>query len=582
MSGPDKESSGPPPPVPAAQDAAGTGSAPPPPAHVSGVEAAAAAVVAASAARDMSSGTSGGIELADVSGIGIGIHAVGGLEDDVEAEDAPMLASAAAGSDTGSGAAPPGKAPAVVKRDRATPTRSRRGARARSGGGGGIGRWCIGIGWNKRGLLVFVVIVVLLMSAVAGVLIWRTPKDPPPPQAPAFPTPMPAPPAPPTPDSAVILTAPCTPRWYAIAASEPSSLGRLWPLPLSVAPGTTLGALQLAPTVVLRLINASASGVAAAFNISGVGGGPSVDNAALLQRAFGRLCGLLAPPPPSPGTRWRRAAADDGSGAGDDGVRTVRTVDVVVEGRVPSGAPVFPLDEEYWLTAGCDALDATALGVGGGEAPSRDSSIRLRARSVWGALRGLETLSQLVLPSGAVRGAGLPLAIHDAPRFPWRGFLIDTARHYLGVTDIRRAIDALAYNKFNTLVSCTRENFLASRARVGRAAGSLSRLISCAHGTRACACTPNMRVPRRSTGTSRTLNPSRLFSRPRPSSPARAPLSPTQCTPRPTCAASSTTRPIAACASSPRSTSPRTPPRGAGGGRGCSCGATRRAAAAAT
>lgn len=59
---------------------------------------------------------------------------------------------------------------------------------------------------------------------------------------------------------------------------------------------------------------------------------------------------------------------------------------------------------------------------------------------------------QLVLPSGAVRGAALPLDVHDAPRFPWRGFLIDTARHYLRVEDIRRAIDALAYNKFNTLV----------------------------------------------------------------------------------------------------------------------------------
>lgn len=50
--------------------------------------------------------------------------------------------------------------------------------------------------------------------------------------------------------------------------------------------------------------------------------------------------------------------------------------------------------------------------------------------------------------------------INDAPRFPHRGYLLDTSRHYLPLSILYQQIDALSYNKVRAisiaadLVSC--------------------------------------------------------------------------------------------------------------------------------
>lgn len=52
----------------------------------------------------------------------------------------------------------------------------------------------------------------------------------------------------------------------------------------------------------------------------------------------------------------------------------------------------------------------------------------------------------------AAGGAFLPcLDIRDAPRFPWRGLLLDVARHYQPPAFIERFIDLMALHKLNTL-----------------------------------------------------------------------------------------------------------------------------------
>jgi hexosaminidase len=71
----------------------------------------------------------------------------------------------------------------------------------------------------------------------------------------------------------------------------------------------------------------------------------------------------------------------------------------------------------------------------------------LTADSVFGAMRGLETFSQLVQPDYSIREQ----SIVDFPRFPFRAVLIDTARHFLPVPLIMAHLDAMSYNKMNVL-----------------------------------------------------------------------------------------------------------------------------------
>ncbi len=74
----------------------------------------------------------------------------------------------------------------------------------------------------------------------------------------------------------------------------------------------------------------------------------------------------------------------------------------------------------------------------------------LKAATVVGAMRGLETFLQLL--EGDRQGYFIPsVSIQDKPRFPWRGLLIDVARHYEPVEVIKRNLDAMAAVKLNVL-----------------------------------------------------------------------------------------------------------------------------------
>ncbi len=63
---------------------------------------------------------------------------------------------------------------------------------------------------------------------------------------------------------------------------------------------------------------------------------------------------------------------------------------------------------------------------------------------------GLQTLLQLVetSPTGFVVPA---VTIHDKPRFPWRGLLIDVSRHFMPLEVLRRNLDGMEAVKLNTL-----------------------------------------------------------------------------------------------------------------------------------
>jgi hexosaminidase len=76
--------------------------------------------------------------------------------------------------------------------------------------------------------------------------------------------------------------------------------------------------------------------------------------------------------------------------------------------------------------------------------------IRLEAETDIGAFRGLETVLQLLEADAS--GYRFPgVSIQDAPRFPWRGLLIDAGRHFMPVEVILRNLDAMAAVKLNVL-----------------------------------------------------------------------------------------------------------------------------------
>mgnify|MGYP005841919637 CR=1 FL=1 len=77
-------------------------------------------------------------------------------------------------------------------------------------------------------------------------------------------------------------------------------------------------------------------------------------------------------------------------------------------------------------------------------------SILLEAETDIGALRGLETLLQLL--STDKQGYYFPtVEIDDKPRFPWRGLLIDVSRHFMPIGVLKRNIDAMAAMKMNVM-----------------------------------------------------------------------------------------------------------------------------------
>ena len=110
--------------------------------------------------------------------------------------------------------------------------------------------------------------------------------------------------------------------------------------------------------------------------------------------------------------------------------------------------------------AGCGCHVAVSCGASG-EFPALgdDESYRLaidrrearvEAPEEWGVLRAFATLAQLVRTDAD--GPCLPvLTVDDAPRFPWRGLMIDTVRHFVRIETLLRTLDGMALFKVNVL-----------------------------------------------------------------------------------------------------------------------------------
>ncbi|KAJ3116930.1 N-acetyl-glucosamine-6-phosphate deacetylase [Phlyctochytrium bullatum] len=130
---------------------------------------------------------------------------------------------------------------------------------------------------------------------------------------------------------------------------------------------------------------------------------------------------------------------------------------VVVEIKTGDEVKIAAASEGYTLTIPADGKEAT-----------------IKAETVVGALRALETLTQLVVPNSRIPPfvrwnqackdlearkdytpgfyiPSLPITIEDSPAYPHRGLLIDSSRHFIPLQSIYRTINALAAAKMNVL-----------------------------------------------------------------------------------------------------------------------------------
>jgi hexosaminidase len=135
----------------------------------------------------------------------------------------------------------------------------------------------------------------------------------------------------------------------------------------------------------------------------------------------------------------------------------------VGQGRVPQ-----PLTVETAVSGFGDGAIILGVRQGSGDVEGRytldvtEKSINIVGDDLAGVFYGLQTLRQLLPPAfeyEAIRPRGrnaqpvqIPaLHIEDQPRFSWRGAMLDVARHFLTVEEVKRYVDLMALHKLNRL-----------------------------------------------------------------------------------------------------------------------------------
>ena len=117
-----------------------------------------------------------------------------------------------------------------------------------------------------------------------------------------------------------------------------------------------------------------------------------------------------------------------------------------LEGNLPEGA--------IHLTS--ESADSS-LGEEGYTIEVTPQAVRIASPQPAGAFYGVQTLRQLLPPrieSEALQPGPWQIptvTVRDWPRFAWRGAMLDVARHFFGVEEVKSYLDLLAAYKFNIL-----------------------------------------------------------------------------------------------------------------------------------
>ncbi|XP_068430138.1 beta-hexosaminidase subunit beta [Clinocottus analis] len=185
----------------------------------------------------------------------------------------------------------------------------------------------------------------------------------------------------------------------------PSKFGSLWPLPQKVE---------------ISAVSFKLPGVS--FKITDAKQSSAGQSCSLLQDAYRRYYDYLF-------TGAKRQEPAKGSRTGPAGLSELQ-VWITSPDSGCDGYPSVKSDESYELTV--DQPYAV-----------------LKAPTVWGALHGLETFSQLVYEDEYGAKSINSTTISDFPRFAHRGILLDSSRHFLPIKVILANLETMAMNKFN-------------------------------------------------------------------------------------------------------------------------------------
>ena len=105
-----------------------------------------------------------------------------------------------------------------------------------------------------------------------------------------------------------------------------------------------------------------------------------------------------------------------------------------------------------------DSSLTDSLGSEGYKLDVTTTSISIRGAAPGGVFYGIQTLFQLMPPEiysdswkGGVAWSVPCISITDYPRFPWRGYMLDVARHFFPTAYIYEVIDQMAMHKLNSL-----------------------------------------------------------------------------------------------------------------------------------
>ena len=142
--------------------------------------------------------------------------------------------------------------------------------------------------------------------------------------------------------------------------------------------------------------------------------------------------------------------------SGHSDLQLQRAVDRFLDNlRRQTGTP--PLDMKVTnaaqakLVVHCEHESKTVQELGEDESYTLEinsTGAQLDAVTTLGIMRGLQTFLQLVQTTS--EGFAAPaITIHDKPRFPWRGLMIDVSRHFILLDVLKRNLDGMAAVKLN-------------------------------------------------------------------------------------------------------------------------------------